>query len=346
MINIKEITPEVYESFIASHEEASPYHNKAWCEAVTTAYGFGMKYFGFMKAGELVGVLPSIIMNKPFGQKTVCSLPYCDLGGIACNDQTLVSDAESALGEYVSSLGYTLEYRKGKYEKLEDESGLKDGQKVRMLYELLDDVDAQLARFKPKLRSQIKKAMKNGVEAEVLSLPNSDQFNEFYSVFTTNMRDLGSPVHSLDWFKEIFRAYGNHAFMVLVRFEGKCVGGGIVIHTKSKAVIPWASTLRSHNKLAPNMLLYWEVLSEVIRRGITQFDFGRSGYNEGTYRFKKQWGAEPSPITWQHLEDDKLVDDIAGEKSAARAKVEKVWQTLPVSITSVVGPKIRKYISL
>ena len=28
------------------------------------------------------------------------------------------------------------------------------------------------------------------------------------------------------------------------------------------------------------------------------FDFGRSSEGEGTYKFKKQWGAKPTPLVW------------------------------------------------
>jgi lipid II:glycine glycyltransferase (peptidoglycan interpeptide bridge formation enzyme) len=160
------------------------------------------------------------------------------------------------------------------------------------------------------------------------------------------MRDLGSPVHSKIWFESIFNAYADKAFLVLVYFEEHCVGGAVVIHTENKAVIPWASTLREYNKLAPNMLMYWEVLSETIRRGLPNFDFGRSGFNEGTFRFKKQWGATPEVLQWQYLEKGELAAEVTAQKSAVREKVEQIWQKMPIGLTIAIGPKIRKFISL
>lgn len=346
MINITPIESSQYQDFVSSLENASPYHNAAWSKAVSDAYGFTQHNLGFFRDKELIAVLPAVLMRAPFSRQKLCSLPYCDFGGILCKDGEQVSEVENALVNYTKSKRLPLEYRKSNDELQLEPEQLTQGEKVRMIYDLLDDVDAQMASFKPKLRSQIKKAAKNGIESEVVAKPTEKEFAEFYQVFATNMRDLGSPVHSLSWFKEIFNAYGSNAFMVLVRHEGLCVGGGIVIHTHSRAVIPWASTLRSHNKLAPNMLLYWEVLSEVIRRGITRFDFGRSGYNEGTFRFKKQWGASPTLLSWQQVEGDKLVDEQTGEKSKIRDTVEQIWQKMPVGLSSFVGPKIRKYISL
>jgi hypothetical protein len=94
------------------------------------------------------------------------------------------------------------------------------------------------------------------------------------------------------------------------------------------------------------MLMYWEVLSETIRRGLPNFDFGRSGYNEGTFRFKKQWGATPEVLQWQTLCDGELREETTSVKSSLRRQVENIWQKLPLGLTTAIGPKIRKFISL
>jgi lipid II:glycine glycyltransferase (peptidoglycan interpeptide bridge formation enzyme) len=44
------------------------------------------------------------------------------------------------------------------------------------------------------------------------------------------------------------------------------------------------------------MLLYWTMIRDSIERGYKVFDFGRSTPNEGTYNFKKQWGAVEAPF--------------------------------------------------
>jgi FemAB-related protein (PEP-CTERM system-associated) len=348
-----------YQSFIHEHPKTTPYHNMAWSNAVSEAYGFTPLFFGLFSNSELVAVLPAVIVKALSGKKKLCSLPYCDLGGIlALSKDAMISMKQHVL-DYANSNGMVLEYRdcetnqnyftqdSSLEENSEEETRvLEPGEKVRMLYQLHNSVEEQLASFKPKLRSQIKKSIKNGVTAEIVSLPDSQKIDEFYQVFAANMRELGSPVHSIEWFKSIFSHYQENAFLVLVKYEDACVGGGIVIHTHNKAVIPWASTLRSHNKYAPNMLLYWEVLSEVINRGIHNFDFGRSGFNEGTYRFKKQWGALPIPLTWEVSDQGKLSKELTSEKSPARDTLENVWQKLPLKLTILLGSKIRKYISL
>ena len=73
-----------------------------------------------------------------------------------------------------------------------------------------------------------------------------------------------------------------------------------MIGTGDTMEIPLASTIRDINHLSMNMFLYWEVLKFIIKQNYSQFNFGRSSKNAGTYRFKQQWGAEPKQLYWHY----------------------------------------------
>jgi FemAB-related protein (PEP-CTERM system-associated) len=223
-----------------------------------------------------------------------------------------------------------------------------DGDKVRMLLSLPASADELMAQFKSKLRSQIRKAEKNGLSYKIIATPQTDTqaLNDFYAVIAENMRLLGSPVHSKKWYREVLACYGEHVYLALVEFEGIVVGAALVITTNNKAVIPWASTRADYNRLAPNMLLYWAVLSEAANRGMQEFDFGRSTVGEGTYNFKKQWGCLPQALNWQVYKNGTIQMAEHIKKSSDREIVEKVWRKLPLALTNNLGPKVRKYISL
>ena len=53
-------------------------------------------------------------------------------------------------------------------------------------------------------------------------------------------------------------------------------------------------------ELCPNHLLYWSIIETAIAAGCEVLDFGRSTPNEGTYKFKEQWGAEPLTLHWEY----------------------------------------------
>jgi hypothetical protein len=104
--------------------------------------------------------------------------------------------------------------------------------------------------------------------------------------------------------------------------------------------MPWASSIADYKSLCPNNLLYWEAIRLALGQGCTSFDFGRSTPNEGTFNFKKQWGAQPVQLHWQYL---LASGEALPELSPKNPKFElaiRIWQKLPVALTRIAGPHI------
>tara|TARA_R110001592_G_scaffold139022_1_gene358735 strand:- start:2352 stop:3440 length:1089 start_codon:yes stop_codon:yes gene_type:complete len=343
-----------YDRYVAGHSQATPYHSSAWLQATESAYGHTGWLITAHHNGSLCGVLPLVEVKPPIGAGSLASLPFCDLGGVLADNAEI---RERLIAEAIT-LAKTnrikaLELRDGgaALEGGEAIESLPAHTKVRMLCELPENSEALFKSYKPKLRSQIRKAEKNGLRAELLT--EAGAVNLFYDVFSQNMHRLGSPVHSLCWFEDLKAAYGDH-MVISVVFQGdKPVGAGIVLLGGKQACIPWASTLEEFNRLAPNMLLYWTLLSHVCDLGYTCFDFGRSTLGEGTYRFKKQWGAEPYELIWTEYRSGEqnptgldTSDNGATGVSRLRPVIENIWRRLPLSVANWLGPKLRRYITL
>ena len=220
-----------------------------------------------------------------------------------------------------------------------------------MLLKLPESSGALLTSFKSKLRSQVRKPAKDGLSSK---LGGEDLLGSFYGVFTENMRDLGSPVHSKEWIRSVLRFFGPRARCGVVFMpDGSPAAAGIILCHDRVVSIPWASSLRRFNRSNPNMLLYWGFLEHAADNGYAFFDFGRSTPGEGTYRFKEQWGASPHPLHWVRIETRNgtvqpicLQDSGQAAPSRSRQMAEKVFQSLPVPMATFVGSRIRKYISL
>jgi FemAB-related protein (PEP-CTERM system-associated) len=340
----------LWDQYVSASDKTTPYHRFAWGQAIEKSYGFEAIYVGVFYYGDLVGVMPLVRMGVPLRQKSLVSLPYCDgAGAVADTQDALDALIAFAHNDIAKDTQEPVELRNADTTTVAPDI-LANGQKVRMLLDLAATPDEQMANFKSKLRSQIRKAEKNGMKSKVIVYNDTDNFarhmDEFYAVIAGNMRLLGSPVHSKAWFMSVLREYANNAYMVLVYKDAIVVGGGIVLLNHNTASIPWASTKAEYNRLAPNMLLYWTVLSEAITRGAQVFDFGRSTLNEGTYNFKKQWGSQPAPLNWARYESGNLVEVVDLGKSTARKLIETIWQKLPLWLVNYVGPKVRKFVSL
>lgn len=357
-----------WDTYVSQHPEGAGYHRLAWLEAVTLAYGHrGYFIMAVTPEGRVAGVMPVCELRKPLGRTEWVTQPFCDLGGPLGNTPDLVSKLQQAALDLVKQQGgKSLELRlaggklddslwqQGKGEK-PGKAGAEDDNlqaempaKVSMLCPLAESSEALIKSYKPKLRSQIRKAEKNGLTSDVQSSPEA--IHLFYPVFAANMHRLGSPVHSLNWFLALQRAFGEQLLVGLVYAGKNVVGGGIVLVNGQRASIPWASTLADYNHLAPNMLLYWSLLAKVTDDGCQIFDFGRSTPGEGTYRFKKQWGAEPHELRWLSLNVQGAEQPKPAAPSAMatrlRGWVERVWQRMPLTMANRLGPLLRKYISL
>lgn len=364
-----------WDTYVRNHPGALPYHLLAWKNAVAEAYGHQSRYLVAKDdKGSVHGVLPLIDIAPPFAAAHTVSLPFCDAAGPLVSecevDALLQKEALKLVG--LSKIK-TMEIRfPGVSHLQENESGQdiqdsREGEnaapgipppggdiKVRMLLELPGDVETLWKSYKSKLRSQVNKARKNGLD---FSFGNNDELvADFYRVYAENMHRLGSPAHSLKFFQSIARQYGEDAVLGIVSHEGRPIGAGILLFVERRVSIPWASTLSDFNRLAPNMLLYWQLIELSIQRGATQFDFGRSTPGEGTYKFKQQWGAEPAPLSWVRsvvrIEEGNTVWQTdsqtvqSGKKSVGREFVENVWRNMPISVCNFLGPRLRKYISL
>jgi FemAB-related protein (PEP-CTERM system-associated) len=337
-----------WDGYVAAHPQATAYHKFAWQQAVNHAYKHAI--YGVIakqeNTGKIVGVLPCVLIKTPLVGKKLCSLPYCDVGYTLADNDDIALQLQQFLTQQLSiTSSKALEIRAVK--AAPDDTSQLNHQKVRMLLPLPNTSEALMAGFKSKLRSQIRKAEKNGLTVSLGT--EQTLINDFYTVYTKNMRDLGSPVHSKKWFEQIVNAYAESCILSVVYKDNSPIGGGFVIKNTTNASIPWASTLRDYNKLAPNMLLYWSLLAHCADSGIETFDFGRSTYEEGTYKFKKQWGAQPQLLHWQKFDQHGvLIKEQLAATSPGKLRpiAENMWQKLPLTITVAVGSAIRPHISL
>lgn len=311
-------------------------HRDAWIKAICR----GLKHQAYLltatRAGEPCGVLPLVMVRGPIFGRFLVSLPYLNTGGVWANDQA----AASALIDQACDLA---DERRVRYLELRHEVPVvsarlnharTDKKHLRLA---LPASDALLEKsLKSKVRSQIKKASQYNLQVEFGSLP---LLSDFYDVFAQNMRDLGTPVFSRRLFSSILEEFGDDAELCVVRSDGTAIAGGLLVHAGGKTEVPSASSLRKFNHTNANMLMYRHLLRRATERGSEWFDFGRSSEASGTYRFKTQWGAMPSPAVWQYYVRAGSVDDMRPD-SEGKQRLVKVWQKLPVGLTRLIGPPI------
>lgn len=339
-----DLDQEAWDRYVLKHARGLAYHLYAWKKAIADAYSLGGDYLIAEKENRVCGVFPLIDFKLPFLGRSYVSLPYCDVGGCLADDLVVENALLSEAKALVAKVGAEkLEIRQ---EVREEASGTKTvaSKKVRMILELPNSSDRLLSELKSKLRSQVRKPMRDGLTAKLGSM---ELVRDFYQVFTENMRDLGSPVHSRQWIESVVRHYAELVKVgVVYTPEGVPAAAGVILLHRNTVSIPWASSLRRYQGYNPNMLLYWSFLAYAADGGYSYFDFGRSTPGEGTYKFKKQWGAKPEALEWIHFDANGYEVATSFSNSSLRKYIEEVWQRMPLSFCNYIGPIIRRYISL
>jgi serine/alanine adding enzyme len=322
-------------NFVERGPTAHPAHDPLWLYILKDGLGQVPYAFEAVRDGQTVGYLPlSFIRSVLFGRFLV-SLPYLNTAGVHAVDDA----ARGALIENAANLAGELDVR---HLELRHEQPISHpllngtrSNKVHMRLDLPDFPGPLWERFPAKVRNQVRKGEKSGLSVHWGGL---NLLNEFYAVFSTNMRDLGTPVYSRRLFQSVLRYLAGDAELCIVRQGPTPVAGALLVHGKGITEVPSASALREYNSLCPNMLMYWHLLDRAIQRGQSVFDFGRATKDGNTYKFKKQWGAVESPAVWQYRLKGNAADLRADNPKYGR--FIRLWQRLPVPVTRLIGPPI------
>jgi FemAB-related protein (PEP-CTERM system-associated) len=323
-----------WNSYVSGHPDATAYHQWAWRDVFSGAFGHDSLYLVARECERIVGALPLVeLRSRLFGTFAV-SLPFVNYGGV-------VADGELAAGQLNVRAVSLARERGWRHVELRHihrqfpEWPVKR-HKVGMWLPLAADADAQWSALDRKVRNQVRKAEKSGCTAEDGSV---ELLVDFYRVFARNMRDLGTPVYPRRFFHEVLRAFSADTRVFVVRIAGEPVAASIVIGWRDRVEVPWASSLRGYSAQSPNTLLYWTMLRWTLEQGYRTFDFGRSTPDEGTFHFKKQWGAQAHQLEWEYLGLSGDVPDQGPKNRKFRAAIA-LWRLLPVPVATALGPAI------
>lgn len=332
-------TAACWNEYVNSHPSATIYHRSEWRDLIAGCFGHQSYYlYASDSQSRCVGILPLVrLKSRVFGNFLV-SMPYFNYGGPIGDSP----DIEQQLVESANALGSSLPVEHIEYRDTIARQGMPAlTHKVNMILDLPGEEAELWQQLGSKLRSQIKRAWRENPQTRIGGI---DLIRDFYTVFSRNMRDLGTPVYGRSFFEAILNTFPDESRLVVVYLDSKPAAAGFLLANKDTLDIPWASTIRDYNRYSINMCLYWEILKHAIRQGFRRFDFGRSSKDAGTYRFKQQWGARPHQLFWHYwLKNGDQLPSI-NPANAKYTMAINVWKRLPLPVTRWLGPSIVKNI--
>jgi len=330
-----------WDVFVRAQPSASVYFLSGWLVLVHKLFKHDVYFIQARDHhGGLIGVLP-LVRQKSLLGNFATSIAFFNYGGALCSSDAVAFALMDCARTLAASLSCSyLELRDRVQRPVSDWQMRTD--KVSMVLELPNTFEPLSKALGSKLRSQVKRAER---EEPTVRVGGSELVADFYYVFAHTMRDLGTPVYPSRFFAALVAAFPEYCKIVVIYSRGKPAAAGFLVIYNGFAEIPWAACHADAKPQGFNMKLYWEVLQYVVAEKCHSFDFGRSTIDAGTYKFKKQWGAQPVPLYWYRW-DKKLssttnpaVNEAIESGGLIRYAVP-IWQRLPLRIANIVGPWI------
>lgn len=303
---------------------------------------------------EVVGCLPLVLTESLIFGTHLTSLPFFNYGGLFSESEAVKKAMlDFSIGNGKKCGAKAIQLRESCPNPwLEDYSNTQPlTHKVHMrlaLSGVKDQFGMGNAKQRSKLKSQAKLAERRANETGIslrTVIGRHELLDDFYEVFSRHMRDLGTPVYAKSWFCSLLTHLGESARLAVTYFNEEPGSVSFLIQHHDYMNVPWASSLKKFNYLSLNTYHYWNTLNAAQELKVSTFDFGRSTDGEGTYRFKEQWGAQPSPCYWYNipLTPSGQVDNLSPSNPQFSLAIA-IWKRLPLFFTNFIGPHIVKSI--
>lgn len=327
-----------WDRFVDRSPEATFFHRAGWKRAIERGMGHRGYYLMAERGGSIEGILPLVHIKSALFGHSLTSLAFCVYGGpIAASTDAFAALDRAArvlarrLG--VGHLEYRHRARRGYPGALE-----KADLYVTFRKAIAADVEKNMLAIPRKQRAMVRKGQNAGLRSEI-----DADCRRLHCLYAESVRNLGTPVFSRRYFDELKREFGDDC-EVLVVIQGQQPVSAVMSFYFRDEVLPYyggGSALA--RKCAANDFMYWEVMRRACDRGSRVFDFGRSKRDTGAFDFKKNWGFEPEPLSYQYimLRGQQQPPNVNPLNPKYRIFIE-TWRRLPLPIANLIGPHIAR----
>jgi FemAB-related protein (PEP-CTERM system-associated) len=330
---------ELWNNFVTGRDASVNYLRWQWKHVMERAFGWRTFYLIAEDTGQIHGVLPLVWQKSRLFGSVLSSMPYFSEGGILA----ATPDVEELLLTEAISLARNLKSKRvilRQATKLAADLPPKTD-RVILVLDLDSDPETMMQRFDTKMRSNVRRSCKKGLTAEFGTF---EFLEDFYDIFARRMRDLGTPVYTKEFFKQILSVFPEESFICRVRCEQKIVSASFMTGYRNSIESNWAASLPEGKDLKSSMFMAWQSMCYAAAKGYRRFDFGRSEIGSPTYKFKLEWNTRIIPLYWYQISPrDEKSTELDRRNPQFHAAIE-MWKKLPLSITKVLGPPIAKCI--
>lgn len=331
---LQEPDTERWDAFVRASAQGSFFHLSAWRTLIEQIQRHKTYYLYAERAGEMLAVLPlAQVKSRLFGH-SLCSLPFVVIGGIVGEDAAARQALEHHADELARKLGVShLEYRNATAQHADWPA---QDLYVNFRKALPHDEEAIMASIPRKQRAMVRKGIKNNLLAQI-----DQNVDRFFAVFSENVKRHGTPALPKRWFAALKETFGQDCEVLTVTDSaGNVLSSVMSFYFQGEVLAYYAGDNEAARDLAANDFKYWRLMCQAASRGCTVFDYGRSKVGTGPYHFKKNWGFEPEPLSYEYV---LYKTDSIPQNNPMNPKYRvfiALWRRLPLCVANAIGPHI------
>ena len=326
-----------WDAFVLAHPQATFFHRSGWLRIIERVFGHKGFFLYAERDGVIEGVLPlAEVKSRLFGH-SVSSLPFGVYGGVAALNDEAAAALEAEAEKIARGQGAEhLEYRNLGPTRHADWP--RQDLYVTFRKEILPDEEANMLAIPRKARAMVRKGIKNELKAEI-----DANVDRFFDLYADNVHRHGTPAMPKKYFQALLDEFGADAEVLTVTGpDGKPLSTVLTFYFRDECLPYYAGDDEAARELAANDFKYWELMRRACARGLKVFDYGRSKQGTGPYAFKKNWGFEPQPLSYEYR---LFKRDSIPQNNPNNPKYQlmiKAWRKLPIGVANWLGPFIVK----
>lgn len=326
-----------WDQFVDGCSDATFFHRVGWLRVIAQSFGHKPFYLYAELNEEIVGILPLFeVKSRIFGHALV-STPFCVYGGVAASNDS----ARQALLNHAKNLAEQLQvdYLELRHRTPQTDDWPSKSKHGAFRRELDTDLDQNMLAMKRKQRAVIRQSIKNQHSAAL-----ENQFDNFYRIYSTSLRNLGTPAFAKGFLKALKTEFGADCEIVSIYQDGEPRSSLMSFYFRDEVLPYYGGGLPESRELKSMDFMYWDQICRALERGIKIYDFGRSKNDSGPYHYKRHWGFEPEPLCYEyHLVKADSIPDISPNNPKYKYFIH-AWKKLPLRVSQLIGPLLSKHL--
>jgi FemAB-related protein (PEP-CTERM system-associated) len=332
----------LWDSYVESHSEGTFCHRYGWKDVIEVGAGQQCPYLIAEREGKTVGVLPLSIRDSwLFGKASISSM-FAVYGGAVADSGEIGKMLEDAAWKYTRSQDIPcLELRTvASSENNTEDWHLPEPTSATFLKAIGGSEGDLLLAVPRKQRAVVRKSLGAGLKC----IWDKD-LDTFYTLYAESVRNLGTPVFPKTLFKMFLAEFPDDIEIQIIKTsEGRPLASLMSFYHRGVVLPYYAGGTPEARNYAAHDFMYYQLMIRAVERGAHTFDFGRSKIGSGPYKFKKNWGFEPTPLHYRTRTDGNSMGVDLNPNSAKYRLLVKVWKKMPLFLANTFGPMLARHL--